>query len=189
MERERMKSITRMFWILAAAFWLAGCASPAASSPAAVVATIASPAWVSTTLTDAVTAKPFRLKDEAGRVVLVEDMATWCPNCLQQQRQVVALHRALGESSGLVSVGLDVDPHEDQALLKSYVQKEGFTWTYAIAPSFVGHDLGQLYGDQFLNPSATPMLVIDRQGQVHPLPFGIKSADTLQKDLQPYLNG
>jgi hypothetical protein len=32
------------------------------------------------------------------------------------------------------------------------------------------------------------MLIIDRQGKVHPLPFGVKSAADLQAALQPFLD-
>jgi hypothetical protein len=44
-------------------------------------------------------------------------------------------------------------------------------------------------GEQYLNPPSAPMFVVDRQGGVHALPFGVKSADALQKALQPYLDG
>ena len=44
-----------------------------------------------------------------------------------------------------------------------------------------------MYGDQFLNPPSTPIVVIDRHGEAHPLPFGIKSADDLMQAIQPFL--
>jgi hypothetical protein len=52
----------------------------------------------------------------------------------------------------------------------------------------VAREIAALYGDQFLNPPSTPMLIIDRRGQVHPLPFGIKSAADLRQALEPFLN-
>jgi hypothetical protein len=52
----------------------------------------------------------------------------------------------------------------------------------------VAREIGQLYGDQFLNPPSTPMLIVDRHGEVHLLPFGRKSADDLQEALAPFLN-
>jgi hypothetical protein len=48
--------------------------------------------------------------------------------------------------------------------------------------------LDSLFGNQFLNPPSTPMLIIDRKGGVHPLPFGIKTAEDLQKALEPFLS-
>ena len=52
----------------------------------------------------------------------------------------------------------------------------------------VSREIAQLYGDLFLNPPSTPMLIVDRKGGAHPLPFGIKSAESLQEALAPFLN-
>jgi hypothetical protein len=52
----------------------------------------------------------------------------------------------------------------------------------------IGRELGMLYGNQFLNPPSTPMLIIDSNGEAHPLPFGIKSAEKLLEALQPFLD-
>ena len=44
-----------------------------------------------------------------------------------------------------------------------------------------------LYGNQLLNPPSTPILIIDRHGEVHLLPFGIKSSEDLLKAIEPFL--
>ena len=146
------------------------------------------PAWFSAELTDVNTGQPFRIADLQGKVVLVETMAIWCSNCLAQQRQVQALRAALGPRDDLAIVVLNVDPNEDAASLRAYAERHGFDWTYAVAPPEVTREIGQLYGDQFLNPTATPMLIVDRHGVVHTLPFGAKSADDLGSALDPFLN-
>jgi len=146
------------------------------------------PAFFDTELTDTTSMQPFTIQDFQGKVVLVETLAMWCSNCLQQQKQVKALHDQLGERDDFVSLGLDIDPNEEIGPLKSYVQKNGFDWTYTIAPPAVSREIGQLYGQQFLNPTSTPMFIIDRHGQVHTLPFGIKSAKSLKEALDPFLN-
>jgi hypothetical protein len=51
----------------------------------------------------------------------------------------------------------------------------------------VAREIATLYGDQFINPPSAPMLVIDRQGKAHPLPFGVKDAAALQAALEPFL--
>jgi hypothetical protein len=106
---------------------------------------------------------------------------------LQQQRQVKALHELLGERDDFVSLGLDIDPNENADDLKGFVDRNGFDWHYAIAPAEVSRSLSNLYGAQFLNPPSTPMLIVDRHGEVHPLPFGIKDAQTLMEALEPFL--
>jgi len=149
----------------------------------------ATPAWFTTPLTDVRTGAAFTVADFEGKVVLVETLAMWCPNCKRQQQEVQALHAALGEmGADLVSLGLDIDPNENAADLKAYTEANGFDWLYAVAPPAVSRTLSELYGDQFLNPPSTPMLVIDRHGQVHLLPFGIKDAETLKQVVTPFLN-
>ena len=156
--------------------------------PVEVVADVNQPAYFSTPLTNARSGESFTIADYQGKVVLVETLAQWCSNCLKQQKQVSELHQKLGERADFVSLGLDIDPNEDAASLNDYVQRNGFDWTYAVAPAEVSREIGNLYGNQFLNPPSTPMLIIDKQGQVHPLPFGIKSADELVEFLQPFLD-
>jgi len=56
-----------------------------------------------------------------------------------------------------------------------------------VPPADVIRAIADQLGNQFLNPPSAPMFVIDRNGQIHPLPFGVKSADALQKALAGYL--
>ena len=145
------------------------------------------PAWFDATLTDVNSGKTFKINDFKGKVVLLETMATWCPNCLQQQQQVKAYLQGMMADDHLVVIGLDIDLNEDAALLKTYTTKNGFDWFYAVVNAETAAEIGKLYGAQFLNPSSTPMLIIDTHGEAHPLPFGIKSKDDLTSALQTYL--
>jgi len=146
------------------------------------------PAWYSVSLTNVNTGDPFTINDLRGKVVLVETMAVWCSNCFKQQTQVKALHESLGVRDDFVSLGLDIDSNEDAAKLQGFVEQNSFDWMYAVAPTEVSREFSSLYGAQFLNPPSTPMLIIDRHGKAHPLPFGIKSADDLMQALQPFLD-
>jgi hypothetical protein len=146
------------------------------------------PAWYSASLTNVSTGQAFTVNDFKGKVVLVETLAMWCPNCKKQQAQVKALHEQIGERDDFVSIGLDIDLNESATDLKGYAESNGFDWLYAVATAEVAQDFSKHYGDQFLNPPSTPMLVIDRKGEAHPLPFGIKSADELLQFIQPFLD-
>ncbi len=150
-------------------------------------AMLAAPAWFGAALTNVRSGESFTLSDFKGKVVLVETLAMWCPSCKRQQIQVKALHEALGMDGDLVSIGLDIDPNENAADLKAYTEANGFDWIYAVAPAEVAREIGALYGDQFLNPPSTPILIIDRHGEAHPMPFGIKSAADLQAFIEPFL--
>ncbi len=148
---------------------------------------VSGPAWFSSELTNVRTGETFSVAGFRGKVVLVETMAIWCSTCLAQQNQVKALHATLGQQDDFVTVVLDIDPFEDGATLQRYAEQNGFDWIYAVAPAEVAREIGELYGAQFLNPPSAPMLIIDRQGQVHPLPFGVKDAQTLLASLNPFL--
>jgi hypothetical protein len=146
------------------------------------------PDWFSVQLTDVNSGTSFSVSDHQGKVILVETIAVWCSNCLRQQREVQTLHQALGERDDFVSLALDIDTRETAEILQAHAAGNGFDWLYAVAPPEVAREIGQLYGDQFLSPPSTPMLIIDRHGEVHPLPFGVKSAEDLQTALEPFLS-
>ncbi|HEY5731697.1 MAG TPA: TlpA disulfide reductase family protein [Anaerolineales bacterium] len=147
-----------------------------------------SPAWFGVSLTNVQTGEAFTINEFKGKVVLVETMAIWCSNCKRQQGQVKDLHGLLGERDDFVSLGLDIDSNENADSLKNYINANGFDWYYAVSPEDVSREIASLYGGQFLNPPSTPMLIIDRKGVAHPLPFGIKSAGDLLNALQPFLD-
>jgi len=157
------------------------------STPVASVM-MESPKWFDVSMTNVQTDEAFTINGLKGKVVLVETMAIWCTNCKHQQGQVKALHALLGKRDDFVSLGLDIDPNENSDALKVYVDNNNFDWYYAVPSKDVSREISALYGDQFLNPPSTPMLIVDRHGMAHPLPFGIKSADDLMKALQPFLD-
>jgi thiol-disulfide isomerase/thioredoxin len=157
------------------------------SQPTAFPAATSTPDWFDIELTDVQTGETFSMSDYAENVVLVETMAIWCPSCLIQATQVEKLHVALGNPEDLISVTMDVDSHEDEAVLKEYASTYGFNWHFVVAPLLVQRALGNLYSAEYLNPPLSPMLVIDRDGNVHQLDYGIKDAETLQEIVGPYL--
>jgi thiol-disulfide isomerase/thioredoxin len=145
------------------------------------------PAWFGIPMTDVNSGKSFTVEQFAGKVVLVETMATWCPTCQGEMSQVKQLI-ADENNPDLVVISLDVDPNEDAALLKKYAAQNGFDWRIAIAPLDVTRFLSVHYDQAFMNPPLQPMLFIDRQGGVYGLPTGLKSATSLRYTLEQYLN-
>jgi len=146
------------------------------------------PTWLDYEFTDAVTGETFSISGYKGKVVLVETMAMWCSNCFKQQVQVRELHSLLGERDDFIGIGIDVDPNEDLLMLAEYVDKNGFDWLYSVAPPEVLAGIQSDLGGQFLNPPSTPIVLFDKNGQPHPLPFGIKSASDLLSFVEQYLN-
>lgn len=143
-----------------------------------------SPEWLTTPLTDVNTGQSFKLSDFKGKVVLVEGMAAWCVNCLQQQRELVKLHQQVGDQA--LSVAIDVDLNEDAALLKKHAEANGFNWRYAVATPGLAQALATEFGSSFLNPPSVPMFLLDKAGGVHLLDSGQKSVDYLTQQIQMY---
>ncbi len=160
-------------------------ALPAISANATAPAT--TPDWYKIAMSDVRTGKPFTMSDFAGKVVLIETIAEWCPNCLFQQGATRKMSKQLGNPGDLILISLDVDSNEDEASLKKYTDDFGFEWRFAVAPLAVEHAMGNLYSAEYLNPPLEPMLLIDRQGNAHQLPYGEKEADQLQKIVGSYL--
>jgi cytochrome oxidase Cu insertion factor (SCO1/SenC/PrrC family) len=146
------------------------------------------PAWFNVEMTDVNSGTRFRVSDFAGKVVLLDTMAVWCPTCQGEMSQVAQLPALIGPASrDLVRISLDVDPNEDATILRKFADQNRFDWIIAVAPIEVGRFLATHYDEQFLNPPTQPMLFIDRTGGVYGLPFGIKSALSIQKTLAQYL--
>src|SRR5690349_21423681 len=89
------------------------------------------PDWFDMELVDAQTGETFTINDYTGKVILLETMAIWCPNCVVQANEVRNLHEALGQPEDLISISLDVDINEDSASLKEYAYGYGFDWHFA----------------------------------------------------------
>jgi cytochrome oxidase Cu insertion factor (SCO1/SenC/PrrC family) len=180
------------FTLIFAGFALivSACAPAQTTEPQSTVVpatSVTTPEWFDMELTDVQTGETFTMNDYAGKVVLLETMAIWCPNCVVQANEVRNLHKLLGNPDDLISVTLDVDFNEDEASLKEYASGYGFDWHFAVATLLVARALGNLYSAQYLNPPLSPMLIIDRDGNVHHLEYGLKEAETLQEIIEPYL--
>jgi thiol-disulfide isomerase/thioredoxin len=189
-----VKKIRALLFVLSFSLMMFACTSMQANTddpnkPQSVttVAPTKTPDWFDMELTDVQTGQTFTMNDYAGKVVLVETMAMWCPTCVIQATQVEKLHEALGNPEDLITVSLDVDIHEDAASLKEYASSYRFDWHFAVAPLGVARALGNLYNAEYLNPPLSPMLIIDRDGNVHQLEYGVKQVDTLQNAIEPYL--
>lgn len=148
--------------------------SPTSSEPTVIL----DQAWATGELIDVATGEPFRIADHAGKVIIVETMAIWCKNCLQQQNDVQAALARL-PADRVVFIVLDIDPNEDASSLAAYRDQHGFEGRYAVASTDVARALSAEFGDQFLNPPSTPMLLIGTDGSVTRTDFGHKSPDVI----------
>ena len=154
--------------------------SPAASLGATPSASVELPddALLATELTDVRTGEHFTLAQlAAGGPILLEPMAVWCTNCRAQMHEVTRAH----EGAAFHSVSLDVDLSETPQDLAAYADRQGWNWRFAMASPDLYRHLQQRFGDAATYPPATPLIVIERDGTVRPLEFGVghRSAEQL----------
>ncbi|MEW5990467.1 MAG: TlpA disulfide reductase family protein [Chloroflexota bacterium] len=167
---------SRLALILAAAIVVGACSGTTAGGSGEEPT--GDEAWRTATLRDVVTGEEFRIADLEGKVVAIETMAIWCFNCRQQQGEAKAALDAT-DSADVVYVSLDVDPNERAEDLAAYAGREGYDWTFAVAPPEVSRSLAATFGDQVLSPPATPLIILGPDGQLIEKHIGIKSADDL----------
>lgn len=160
-------------------------AESTASPTAAVTPTTTQPvvldqAWATAELVDVATGATFTIAEVAadGRPVILETMAIWCSNCLAQQRRIEEALERTGADS-VAYVVLAVDPSEDASKLARYRAQHEFGGIYAIADRDVSRALAAEFGDQVLNPPATPVVLISPSGRVTLTPYGPKSVDEI----------
>jgi len=195
-----MSSVSRSIGAILVMVAIAGCggsAAPSAQSPsvlsgsvsataehptgAPTIAASASPAalgWRSIPIADVRSGATLRIVDLAGKVVVVELMATWCPPCLEQQRQLLIAKRQL-DPGRVAFVSIDADTRENASTILSYAEKHGFDWVYTVGPPALLRDLADVYGIGVLDPPATPVVVIARDGSAALTETGLKLSDRL----------
>lgn len=127
-------------------------------------------------LTDVRSGETFTLGDLAADEgpVLLEPMAVWCSNCRAQQHEVKRAHEG---GAGFTSVSLDVDLSEAPDDLAAYADREGFDWRFAMADAALYRLLQERFGIGATNPPVTPLIVVERDGTVRALEFGVGTRD------------
>lgn len=135
-------------------------------------------AWHSLPLVNARSGETFTLASLGGKTVLVEPMATWCPNCSRQLGNVQSALTML-DSEKFAFVALSVGENIQAADLVRYAEGSGFDMIFAIATPELMTELVNNFGRASLNPPSTPHFIIDPDGMVSSLFTGSKSADDL----------
>ncbi|AUV80751.1 hypothetical protein C2R22_03015 [Salinigranum rubrum] len=135
------------------------------------------PDWRAVELTDVTTGETFSIEGFAGRPVLVEFFAVWCPVCTSQQEEVAVL---VDRTDDLVAVSLNVDPNEDAEQVRTHASENGFDWHYAVAPSSMTRALVEEFGTVVTNAPAAPVVTVCPGGGPSLVEGrGVKSADDL----------
>ncbi|MBI4595115.1 MAG: redoxin family protein [Candidatus Tectomicrobia bacterium] len=172
--------INTFFVILMSLSVLAFSCAPRPSGPAQTP----DQTWLNIPLKDVRTDKQFKLSDFKGKVVLLETMAVWCTTCVRQQIEIKKVDSRFRDE--VVSISLDIDPNENEAILQKHALNNGFDWYWAVSSTAMSQQLERAFGNAILNPPSTPMVIIDRNQSPHLLRFGVKSAEELVREIEKY---
>ncbi|UCF99893.1 MAG: TlpA family protein disulfide reductase [Spirochaetaceae bacterium] len=140
--------------------------------------------WRDVPLRDVTSGRTFRISDFEGKPVLLESFAVWCPVCSKQQKEIQELHQEIGEQ--VISISIDVDPNEDEDLVRDHASRNGFSWLYAIAPPELIRALIDEFGTAIVAAPSSPIVLIceDDDQEARLLKRGVKRADTLREEIQ-----
>ena len=179
-------SCTALIVLLVAATAFSGCTSSAPATPGnqatGTGTTSQGEGWQDYPLTDVVSGTPFTIGEYSGEPVLVFAFTLSCPICTRQQQEILRLSGMPGVS--FQAVGLDIDPNENAAALKSSVESNGYYGHYALSPVENTQMLVDQFGVQVITPASAPVILVTPDGTARMLPAGIKSAESLQELLQ-----
>lgn len=134
--------------------------------------------WKQIQLKDVSTGETFTVA-ELEKPVLVESFAVWCPTCTRQQQELKKLH----SGTDVRSVSIDVDPNEDASKVRQHVNRHGFDWRYAIAPSEMTRQLVEEYGNSIAHPPSAPAVLVCENG-TRKLPNGVKPVSKLKEEIE-----
>jgi peroxiredoxin len=111
--------------------------------------------------------KAISLSDYAGKVVLLNFWATWCPYCLEELPELQKLHDELMETGEAVLLLLDqVDgEYETPAVGNAFLEENGFDLVNL-------YDYGAVSNGIFGVPGYPTTVVIDKEGYLSGFWFG-----------------
>jgi hypothetical protein len=133
--------------------------------------------WNTIPLRDVSTSSIFRLRDLSGKPVLLFSFTTWCSICNAQQDEITRLHTM--SPGSFTAVGIDIDPYENETVVRKHQSDHGFYGLYTVAPPEMTNGLTDEFGVGIITPSSAPVLLICSNGTVTQLDRGIKPAEVL----------
>jgi thiol-disulfide isomerase/thioredoxin len=117
-------------------------------------------------------------KEFAGKVVVVNFWATWCPPCVQEIPGFITLHERYAKR-GLVVIGIALDEMGPQ-VVKPFLTQRGVKYTALVGDTPVQLAFGGLDG-------LPTTFVFDRDGKLVTKHEGFWDSAAMEKEIQPLL--
>jgi cytochrome c biogenesis protein CcmG, thiol:disulfide interchange protein DsbE len=149
---------------------LVGCGGPEPGSPGEKIPT--TPVALQTLEGEARTLEEFR-----GQIVVLNFWATWCPPCLDEIPDLVALHEEY-QDRGVVVVGVSMDV-AGASVVKPFLTRHGVTY-----PIRIGN---RTISSQYRVIGIPVTFILDREGQIVERFDGPYRKQDFEQALQPLL--
>jgi cytochrome c biogenesis protein CcmG, thiol:disulfide interchange protein DsbE len=121
--------------------------------------------------------RPVALSDYAGKVVLVNNWATWCPPCKAEMPTLEAYFRDYQAQDFMI---VAIEAGEPAAEVAAFARDYGLSFPVWPDPSYLAQT-------SFKNDALPSTYVIDRQGQVRLAWVGPISRELLEQYVTPLL--
>ncbi|MBW3624463.1 MAG: redoxin family protein [Armatimonadetes bacterium] len=105
--------------------------------------------------------KPVSLDQYKGKVVLVNFWGTWCPACMAEMPDIIAMYQKY-KGQGFDVLGVPLENDIDKVRVASYLERRGLPWRQAFEGKRMGNAIAEKY-----RVSATPLsILIGRDGKI-----------------------
>lgn len=121
--------------------------------------------------------RPVQLSDYAGRPVLINFWASWCPPCRAEMPDLEALHYEQ-QASGLVI--LAVNSGETRSTAAAFADELGLSFQILLDEDFA-------LSEQWLINNLPTTILIGRDGTVKVIHIGLFRSEQMEQELIPHL--
>jgi thiol-disulfide isomerase/thioredoxin len=104
--------------------------------------------------------------DLAGKIIVVDLMATWCTYCITQNAYLETVHESLG--GPVVILSLTIDRSETVQMMADYKSDKGLSWDH-------GLDTDAKFASYFSVTSVPTLILIDSDGYFRYMHIGVWS--------------
>ena len=121
-----------------------------------------------------------RLSDYAGKIVILDFWATWCPPCRKSIPDLISIQKEY--KNDLVIIGISLDQPSTQGELQPFIESYGINYPVVLGTL----EVVEAYGNIQAIPTS---FTIDGEGKIINKHVGLVPKSTLVEEIEAILNG